>query len=112
MLGIKEVFINLAQVTVGDKAAVTKLMDANRHLAAQVSAQANNMTTKDAAMETMQNIIIQLQGELKTLKEKHSVQSTKNANPSSYKKRNCWRSKYCWTHGRVVHAGEECIKKA
>ena len=69
-MGIKEAFTNLAQATAEDKVAVTNLTDANIHLAAQVSYQANNMMTKDAAMETMQNIILQLQGELKNLKSK------------------------------------------
>ena len=59
---IKEDFTNLAQATAEDRASVTNLTDANRHPATQVAAQANNMTTKDSAMETMQKIIQQLQG--------------------------------------------------
>ena len=59
-----------------------------------MAAQANNMTTKDTAMETMQKIILQLQGELKILKAKKSGQIMKNANLSSYKKGNWRRSKY------------------
>ena len=51
---------------------MTNLTDTNGHLAAQVADQANNMTTKDAAMETIQKIILQLQGELKTLKAKQA----------------------------------------
>ena len=35
------------------RAAVTNLTDKNRHLTTQVEAQANNMTTKDSAMDTM-----------------------------------------------------------
>ena len=50
-------------------------------MADQVAAQANNMTTKDAAMETMQKLIQKLQGETKTLKSKQAGQSTKKANP-------------------------------
>ena len=73
---------------------MTNLTDANRHLEPQVAAQANNMTTKDTAMETMQKIILQLQGELKILKAKKSGQIMKNANLSSYKKGNWRRSKY------------------
>ena len=53
-MGIEEAFANL-------RAAVTNLTNANRHLATQMAAQANNMTTKDAAMETIQNLIQQLQ---------------------------------------------------
>ena len=87
-MGTEEAFTNLAQATAEDRVAVTNLTDANGHLAAQVEDQANNMTTKDAAMETMQNIIQQLQGELKTLKSNQAGQSTKNAKPSSYKKGN------------------------
>ena len=81
LVDIEEAFTNLAQATAEDRVAVTNLTDTNRHLAAQVEAQANNMTTKDNAMETMQKIILQLQGELKTMKSKQAGQSTKNANP-------------------------------
>ena len=71
-MGIKEAFVNLAHETAEDRAAVTNLTDTNVHLAAQVAYQTNNMTTKDASMETIQKIIIQLQGELKTLKSKQA----------------------------------------
>ena len=54
---IKEDFTNLAQATADDRAEVTNLTDKNIHLAYQVAAQANNMTTKDTAMETTQKII-------------------------------------------------------
>ena len=112
LVGIEEAFTNLAHTTAEDRAAVTNLTEANIHLKSQVAAQANNMTTKDAAMETMQNIIQQLQGELKTLKSNQAGQSTKNANPSSYKKGNWQRSKYCWTHGIVGYDGNACLKKS
>ena len=82
-MGIEEAFTNLAHATADDRAEVTNLTEANRHLTSQVAAQANNMTTNDAAMETMQNIIQQLQGELKTLNSKQEGQSTNNSNPSS-----------------------------
>ena len=61
-MGIEEAFTNLAQATAEDRSVVTNLTDKNRHLAAQVSAQTNNMMTKDSDMETMQKIILQLQG--------------------------------------------------
>ena len=83
LVGIEEAFTNLAHATADDRAEVTNLTEANRHLTSQVAAQANNMTTNDAAMETMQNIIQQLQGELKTLNSKQEGQSTNNSNPSS-----------------------------
>ena len=111
-MGIEKAFTNLAQATAEDRVTVTNLTDANRHLAAQVAAQVNNMATKDADMENMQKIVLQLQGELKTLKSKQAGQSTNNANPSSYKKGNWWRIKYFWTHGIVRHAGDACLKKA
>ena len=81
LVDIEEAFTNLDQATAEDRATVTNLTDTNRHLAAQVAAQANNMTTKDNAMETMQKIILQLQGELKTMKSKQAGRSTKNSNP-------------------------------
>ena len=71
-MGIKEAFANLAQATAEDRAAVTNLTDANRHLATQVAAKANNMATKGVAMETMSNIIQQLQEEINTLKSKQA----------------------------------------
>ena len=111
-MGIEEAFTNLSQAMAEDRAEVNNLDDANRHLASQVAAQAKNMTTKDAAMETMQEIILQLQGELKTLKAKQADQRTKNANPSRNKKGSWWRSKYCCTRGSVGHALEACLKKA
>ena len=83
LVEIKEAFTNLAQLTAKDRAVVTNITDTNRHLAAHVVSQANNMTTKDAAMETMQNIILELHGELKILKAKQVGQSTKNTNHSS-----------------------------
>ena len=61
-MGIEEAFSNLAQATADDRVAVNKLTDANRYLETQVASQANNMATKDAAMDTVQNIIQQLQG--------------------------------------------------
>ena len=61
-MGIEESFSNLAQATADDRVAVTILTDANIHLETQVASQANNMATKDAAMDTVQNIIQQLQG--------------------------------------------------
>ena len=61
-MGIEEAFTNLAQATAEDRSVVTNLTDKNRHLEAQVSAQTNNMMTKDSDMETMQKIILQLQG--------------------------------------------------
>ena len=91
---------------------MTNLTDSNRYLEAQVAEQAKNMTTNYSAMETMQKIIQQLQGERKTLKSKKSGQSTNNANPSSYKKVNWWRIKYYWTYGIVGHNGDACLKKA
>ena len=90
---IKEAFTNIAHATAEDRAAVSNLTDKNRHLASQMAAQANNLMNKDAAMDTTQKIILQLQGELKTLKTKQVGQSTKNDNLSSYKKGNWWRSK-------------------
>ena len=93
LVGIEEAFANLAQAT-----AVTNLTDANRHLETQEAAQAINMATKDPAMETMSNLIQQLQGEIKTLKSKQSGHSTKKTNSSiyssSYKKGYWWISKY------------------
>ena len=62
-MGIKESCANLEQATAEDREEVTNLTDANIHLSTQVVAQANNMTTKDAAIETMQKLIQQLQGE-------------------------------------------------
>ena len=62
LVGIEEAFSNLAQATADDRVAVNKLTDANRYLETQVASQANSMATKDAAMDTMQNIIQQLQG--------------------------------------------------
>ena len=56
-MGIKESFTNLAHTTAEDRVAVTNLTDANRHLASQVAAQANNMADKDAVMETTKKII-------------------------------------------------------
>ena len=94
-MGIEEACTNIAQATTEDREAVNNLTDANRHLAAQVSAQANNTMTKDSAMETTQKIILQLQGELKTLKAKKLGQSTNNATPSSNNKGNCLKRKYC-----------------
>ena len=111
-MGIKEAFANLAQATAEDRSAVTNLTDANRHLATQVAAQANNMATKDAAMDTMSKLIQQLQGKIKTLKSKQAGQSTKKTNPSNYKKGNWWSRKYCWTHGVSGHGGESCFNKA
>ena len=93
-MGIKESFKNPDQATAEDKAEVTKPTDAKRHLAAQVSPQSNNMTTKDASMETTHKIILQLQGELNTLREKQAGQSTNNTNPSGNNKGNWWKSKY------------------
>ena len=87
---------------------MTNLTDANRHLATQVAAPANNMATKDAAMETISKLIQQLQGEIKTLKLKQAGQSTKKPNSLSYEKGNWWSNKYCWTHGVGWHDGEEC----
>ena len=99
LVGIKEAFTNLAQETAEYREAVNNLTDSNIHLSYQVVVQAKNMTTKDAAMETMQKIIQQIQGDIKTLKSKQACHSTKKANPSSYKKGNWWSSKYCWNHG-------------
>ena len=45
-----------------DREAVTNLADANIHVETQVSEKSNTMTTKDAAMEVMQNLIQKLQG--------------------------------------------------
>ena len=87
-MGIEEAFTNRAGGRAEDREAVTNLTDTNRHLATQVAVQSNNMSTKDAAMETIQKIILQLQGELKTLKGKQAGQITKNANPPGYKKGN------------------------
>ena len=109
---IEEAFTNLAQATAEDRAAVTNLTDENRHLATQVAAQANNMATKDASMDTMSKIIQQLQGEINTLKSKQAGQTTKKTNLSDYKKRNWWSSKYFWTHGFGGHDGESCFKKS
>ena len=72
---------------------MTNLTDANRHLATQVAVQANNMETKDAAMETISKIIQQLQGGIKTLKSKQAGQNTKKTNSLSYNKGNWWSSK-------------------
>ena len=77
-----------------DREAVTNLADANIHVETQVSEKSNTMTTKDAAMEVMQNLIQKLQGEIKTLKSKQAGQSTKKSSPSGYKKGNWWSSKY------------------
>ena len=74
---IKEAFTNIAHATAEDRAAVSNLTDKNRHLASQMAAQANNLMNKDAAMDTTQKIILQLQGELKTLKTKQAGQKTK-----------------------------------
>ena len=82
-MGIKEAFVNLAQATEEDREAVTNLTDTKRHLAARVTLQANNMTTKDATMDTMQKIIQQLQGEIYTLKSKQAGQIIKKSNPLS-----------------------------
>ena len=86
LVGIEESSTNLAHAMAENRAEVTNFTDSNIHLAAQVAAQAKNMMKKDAAMETMQNIILQIQGELNNLKAKRSGQSMKNANPSGYKK--------------------------
>ena len=80
-MGIKEALANLDHATEEDRAAVTNLNDANIHLATEVAAQANNMATKDAAMETMSNRIQQFQGEINTLKLKQTGQRTKKTNP-------------------------------
>ena len=89
-MGIKEAFENLTQSMVEDRTEVTNLTDANRHLATQVCAQSNNMTTKDAAIEIMSKLMQQLQGEIKTLKSKQAIQTTSKTNPSSYNKVNWW----------------------
>ena len=51
---IKEAFANLAQSTSEDRAAVTNLTDANLKLTTQVTDHANNMSTKDVSMATIQ----------------------------------------------------------
>ena len=104
-MGIEEDFVNLAQAKAEDRAVVTNLTDANRNLATQVAVQANNMETKDAAMETISKIIQQLQGGIKTLKSKQAGRSTKKTNSSSYNKGNWWSNKYFWTHGVGRHDG-------
>ena len=72
---------------------MTNLTDANRHLATQVAAQAYNMATKDASMETMSKSIQQLQGVIKILNSKQEGQITKKPNSSSHKKVNWWSNK-------------------
>ena len=62
LVGIKEAFANLAHTTTEDRAAVTNLTAAIKHKANQVGEQANDMATKDAAIETMQELIQKLQG--------------------------------------------------
>ena len=95
-----------------DREALTNIADANIHVETQVSEKSNTMTTKDAAMEVMQNRIQKLQGEIKTLKSIQAGQSTKKSSPSGYKKGNWWSIKYWWTHGIVGHEGDVCFKKA
>ena len=74
--------------------------------------QANHMATKDAVMETMPRIIQQLRGEIKTLKTKHSGQSTKKPDSLSYKNEKSRFNKYCCTHGIGRHNGEACRYKS
>ena len=79
-----------------DRALVNNLTDANMNLMIQVVEHANNMAKKDAAMAKMQKTIIQLQGEIKTLKSKLSVLVNNKPDTSSYKKGNWWSKTYCW----------------
>ena len=112
LVGIEEAFANFAQETAEDRAEVTSLADANIHLATQVAKQANHISTKYAAMDTMTKLVQQLQGEIKTLKTEQVGQSTKKPDSLSYKKEN-WRiNKYCWTHGVVRRDGEACKYKS
>ena len=104
-MGIKEAFANLAQATAEDRAAVTNLTGSNKNLATQVAKQSNHMATKDDAMETMEKLIQQIHGEIKTLKTEQAGQSTKKPDSSSYKKGNGCSNKYCWTHGVGRHDG-------
>ena len=60
------------------------------NLATQVADQANPMDTKDISVATMQKLINQLQGEIKTLKTKQSGQVTKKPETSEYTRGNWW----------------------
>ena len=93
-------------------AAVTNINDANINLATELSKQANHMDAKDAEIVTMLNLINQLQGEIKTLKNKKSGQVTKKTNTSGYKKGNWWSNPLCWTHVVGRHDVEACKLKS
>ena len=56
--------------------------------------QANDMATKDAAIETMQELIQKLQGDIKTLTTRKSDQSTKKTRSFGKKKGSWWTSPY------------------
>ena len=53
----------------------------------------NHMATKDSATETMEKLIQQLQGEIRTLKTKQAGQITKKHDSLSYKKEKWWSNK-------------------
>ena len=76
-MDIKEVFDNLAHATAEDRAAVTNPSAAIKHKENQVGKQTNDMATKYAAIETMQELIQELQGDIKTLTTRKSYQITK-----------------------------------
>ena len=70
------------------------------------------MATKDAAIETMQKLVHQFQGEIKTLKTKLSGQVTKKIDTSGYKKGNWCINCYLWTYGVGRNDIEACKFKA
>ena len=57
LVGINEAFSNLDQATAEDRAAVNNLTDANKHLQNKVAEKANNMATRDAAINTIKKLI-------------------------------------------------------
>ena len=56
---------------------MTNLTGAIMNLNTQLTEYKNQLTTKDSAMSSIQKIIIHLQGEIKTLKDKLSGQTSK-----------------------------------
>ena len=81
-MGIEEVFVNLVQSTLKERATVNSLTDTNMNLTTQVEEPTNNISNKDAEMALMQNTISQLQGEINTLNIKLLFQATKKPDTS------------------------------
>ena len=98
LVGIEESFVNLTQATADYRAAVTDLTDANMNLTTPVSEHANNMAIKDTEISIIQKTTSQLQGYIKTLKCKLSVQATKKLDTYGYKKVNWWIKLYLCMH--------------